>query len=106
MFTSTVFPIIPVTSWRPGQSSVGLPLNPTLQRLTCYALCFRQAIEKKYKFCGALHKLVIGFKYAYDIVRKEVFYIVLMYSAIPMKEVSLPCVALELSVNSGLLTFV
>jgi hypothetical protein len=41
-------------------------------------LCIRQILEKKWEYNGTVHQLFIGFKKAYDSVRKEVLYNILI----------------------------
>ena len=48
-----------------------------------HILCIRQILEKKWEHNEAVHKLFIDFKKAYDSVRKEFFYNILIESGIP-----------------------
>jgi len=51
--------------------------------------CIRQILEKKSEYKETLHPLFIDFKKAYDLVRREVLYNILIKSDIPMKLVRL-----------------
>jgi hypothetical protein len=51
--------------------------------------CIRQIMEKKWKYNETVHELFIDFKKAYDSVRREVLYNILMEFGIPMKLVRL-----------------
>jgi hypothetical protein len=48
-----------------------------------------QILEKKWEYNEAVHRLFIDFKKAYDSVRREVWYYILIESGIPMKLVRL-----------------
>jgi hypothetical protein len=48
-----------------------------------------QILEKKWKYDGAVHQLFIDFKKAYDSVRGEVLYNILIESGIPRKLIGL-----------------
>jgi hypothetical protein len=52
-------------------------------------LCIRQILEKKWEYNEAFHQLFIDFKKAYDSVRREVLYNILIAFGIPMKLVRL-----------------
>jgi hypothetical protein len=59
-------------------------------RLTSdHILCIRQIFEKKWEYNEAVHQLFIDFKKAYDSVRREVLYNILIEFGIPMKLVRL-----------------
>ena len=45
-------------------------------------------LEKKWEYNESVHQLFIDFKKAYDSVRREVFYNILIEFGIPMKLVS------------------
>jgi hypothetical protein len=45
----------------------------------------RQILEKKWEYNGTVHQPFIGFKKAYDSVRMEVLYNILIESAVPRK---------------------
>jgi sorting nexin-29 len=47
--------------------------------------CIHLVPEKKWEQCGAVYKLFVDFKTAYDSVRREVLYCVLIKAAITMK---------------------
>jgi hypothetical protein len=49
----------------------------------------QQILEKKWEFNGAVHQLFIDFMTAYDSVRREVFYNILIEFGIPRKPVGL-----------------
>jgi hypothetical protein len=49
----------------------------------------RQILEKKWEYKGTVHKLFIDFKKAYDSVRREVLYSILIEFGIPRKLVGL-----------------
>jgi hypothetical protein len=51
--------------------------------------CICQILEKKWEYNEAVHQLFTNFKKAYDSIRREVFYNVLIEFAIPMKLVML-----------------
>jgi hypothetical protein len=56
---------------------------------TDHIVCIRPIIKKKWEYYEAVHKLLIDSKKAYDSVRKEVWYNILIESGIPMKVVRL-----------------
>ena len=56
---------------------------------TDHIFCIRQILEKEWEYSEAVHQLFIDFKKAYDSVRKEVFYNIIMQFGIPMKLVKL-----------------
>jgi hypothetical protein len=51
--------------------------------------CIRQILEKKWEYNEAVHQLFIDFKKAYDSVRREVLYNILIEFGIPVKLVRL-----------------
>jgi hypothetical protein len=51
--------------------------------------CIRQILEKKGEYNEAVHQLFIDFKKAYDSVRREVLYNILIEIGIPMRLVRL-----------------
>jgi hypothetical protein len=51
--------------------------------------CICQILEKKWEYNGTVHKLIIDFKKAYDSVRREVLYNILIEFVIPRKLVKL-----------------
>jgi len=51
--------------------------------------CIRQILEKKWEYNEAVHQLFTDFKKAYDSVRGEVLYNILIENGIPMKLVRL-----------------
>ena len=76
-----------------------LPISPHVDEITVghqcgfqcnrsttdHMFCIHHIPEKKWEQCGAVHKLFVDFKTAYDSVRREVLYCVLIKAAIPMK---------------------
>ena len=56
---------------------------------TDHILCIRQILEKKWEYNETVHQLFIDFKKAYDSVRWEVLYNILIEFGIPMKLVRL-----------------
>jgi hypothetical protein len=47
--------------------------------------CIRQILEKKWEYSEAVHPLFIDFKKAYDSVRREVFFNILIEYDVPVK---------------------
>jgi hypothetical protein len=56
---------------------------------TVQIFCIRQILEKKWEYSETVHQLFIDFKKAYDSVRREVLYNILIEFVIPMKLVRL-----------------
>ena len=56
---------------------------------TDHLFCSRQMLEKKCEYSEAVHQLFIYFKKAYDSVRREVLYNILMEFGIPKKLIRL-----------------
>jgi hypothetical protein len=54
-----------------------------------HIFCIRQTIQKKWEYNEEVHQLFIDFKKAYDSVRREVLYKILIEFGIPRKPVSL-----------------
>jgi hypothetical protein len=54
-----------------------------------HIFCIHQILEEKWEYSETVHQLFIDFKEAYDSVRREVLYNILMESGIPMKLVEL-----------------
>jgi len=52
-------------------------------------LYIRQIVEKKCEFSEAVHQLFLDFKKAYNSVKREIFYNILIESGIPKKLVKL-----------------
>ena len=50
---------------------------------TDHIFCIRQILENKWEYNVAVHQLFIDFKKAYDLVRREVLYNILMESGTP-----------------------
>jgi hypothetical protein len=57
--------------------------------ITDHIFCISQILEKKWKFNEAVCELFIDFKKAYDLVRREVLYNILIEFGIPLKLVRL-----------------
>ena len=55
----------------------------------CHIFCIREILEKKWEYNEAVHWLFIGFKKAYDSVRREVVYNILIEFGVPMELVRL-----------------
>jgi hypothetical protein len=47
--------------------------------------CIRQILEKKWEYNETVHQLFIDFKKAYDSVRRELLYNILIEFGVPMK---------------------
>ena len=56
---------------------------------TDHLFCIREMLEKKWEYNEAVHQLFIDFKKAYDSVRREVLYNILMEFGIPKKLIRL-----------------
>ena len=56
---------------------------------TDHLFCIRHMLEKKWEYNEAVHQLFIDFKKAYDSVRREVLYNILMEFGIPKKLIRL-----------------
>jgi hypothetical protein len=56
---------------------------------TDHVFCIRQIFEKKWQYNEAMHQLFVDFKKAYDSVRREDLYNILIEFGIPMKLVRL-----------------
>jgi hypothetical protein len=52
---------------------------------TDHIFCIRQILEKHWEYNETVHKLFIDFKKAYDSLRREVFYNILIEFGVPMK---------------------
>ena len=61
----------------------------TKQVTTDHIFCIRQILEKKWENNEAVHRLFIDFKKAYDSVRREVLYNILIKFGIHVKLVRL-----------------
>jgi hypothetical protein len=57
--------------------------------MTDQILCIHQLLEKKWEYTVTLHQLFIDFKKAYDSVRREALYNILIEFGIPRKLVGL-----------------
>jgi len=60
-----------------------------MQQVTDHIYCICQILEKKWEYNEAMYRLFIDFKKAYDSVRREVLYNILIAFGIPMKLVRL-----------------
>jgi hypothetical protein len=56
---------------------------------TDHVFCIRQILEKKWEYNEAVHQLFIDFEKAYDSVRKEILYNILIEFGVPRKLVRL-----------------
>jgi hypothetical protein len=65
-----------------------------------YIFCIHQILEKKWEYNKAVHQLFIDFKKAYNSVRREVLYNILIQSDIPRKLVNLIKMGLNETYNS------
>jgi hypothetical protein len=52
---------------------------------SCHFFCIRQILEKKLEYNETVPQLFIDFKKAYDSVRREVLYNILIEFGVPMK---------------------
>jgi hypothetical protein len=57
--------------------------------MTDQICCIQKILEKKWEYNGAIHQLFIDFKKAYDSVRREVLYNILIEFEIPGKLIGL-----------------
>ena len=55
----------------------------------CHIFCIREILEKKWEYNEAVLRLFIGFKKAYDSVRREVVHNILIEFGVPMELVRL-----------------
>jgi len=62
---------------------------PYPEPTTDHILCIRQIFERKWEYDEAVHQLFTHFKKAYDSVRREVLYNILVEFGITMKQVRL-----------------
>jgi len=69
-----------------GDHQCGFRCNTSI---TDHIFCIRQILEKKWEHTEAVHQLFIDFKKAYDSVRREALYIILIEFGIPKKLVGL-----------------
>jgi hypothetical protein len=51
--------------------------------------CIRQVLEKRWEYNETVHQLFIGFKKAYDSVRREILYNILIDFGVPIKQIRL-----------------
>jgi len=80
---------------------ISMGFDATVQLLITYSEFFKY-LEKKLEYNEALHQLFTDFKKAYDSVRREVLFNILIKSGIPMKLVSLiKCVYMKPIAESG-----
>jgi len=77
--------LIPYAKEIIGDHQCGFPRN----RSTAHIFCIRQILEEKWECNEEVHQLFIGFKKAYDSVRREVLYKNLTAFGIPWKLVRL-----------------
>jgi len=67
---------------------ISVDFDVTLQLIFIYYV-FLKYFRKKWEYKEAVYQLVIGFKKAYDSVRREVWYNILIEFRVPMKLVRL-----------------
>jgi len=67
---------------------ISVDFDVTLQLIFIYYV-FLKYFRKKWEYKEAVYQLVIGFKKAYDSVRREVWYNILTEFRVPMKLVRL-----------------
>jgi hypothetical protein len=77
--------IISYTDGIIGDNQCGFRLN----RSATDQIYIRQILEKKWEYNGTIHQLFIDFKKAYNSVRREVLYNILIQIEIPRKIVGL-----------------
>jgi hypothetical protein len=77
--------LIPYADEIIGDHQCGFRCN----RSTDQIVYIRQILEKKWEYNGTLHQLFIDFKIAYDSVRREALYNILIECGIPRKLVGL-----------------
>jgi len=69
---------------------INVDFDTTVQQLAAdHIYCIRQILEKKMEHSKAVLQLFIDFKKAYDSVRREVLYNILIEFDIPLKLISL-----------------
>jgi sorting nexin-29 len=56
-----------------------------IRSATDQIFCIRQILKNKWKYSETVHQLFIDFKKAYDSVRREVLYNILIEFGVPMK---------------------
>jgi len=78
--------LIPYTQEIMGNHQCGFRRN---RSTTDHIFCIRQILEKKWEHNEAVQQLFIDFKKAYDSVRREVLYNILIEFGIPKKLVRL-----------------
>jgi purine nucleoside phosphorylase len=61
----------------------------------------RQILEKKWEYNGTVHQLFIDFKKAYDSIKREVLYNILLEFRIPKKLVRLISICLNKMYREG-----
>ena len=85
---SSILPLrsIPYAEDITGDHQCGIRHN---RSTTDHIFCIQQLPDKKWEYNEAMHQLVIDFKKAYDSVRREVLYNILIECGIPLKLVRL-----------------
>ena len=68
---------------------------------TDHIFCIRQIPQKKWEYNEAVHQLFIDFKKAYDSIRREVLYNILIEFGVPKKLVGLVKMCLKRIAESG-----
>jgi hypothetical protein len=72
--------LIPYADKITGDHQCGFRRNRSMTDQIFY---IRQTLEKKWEYNGTVHQLFIDFKKAYDSVRREVLYNILIESGLP-----------------------
>ena len=78
--------LIPYAEEVTGDHQCGFQRN---RSTTDHIFCIHQILEKKWEYNEAVHQLSIDFKKAYDSVRREVLYNILIEFGVPKKLVRL-----------------
>ena len=78
--------LIPYAEEVIGDHQCGFRLN---RSTTDHIFCIRQILEKNWEYNEAGHQLFIDFKKAYDSVRREVLYNILIECGVPKEMVRL-----------------
>jgi hypothetical protein len=74
--------LIPYAEEITGDHQCGFRCN---RSITDHMFCIRQILEKKWEYNEAAHQLFIHFKKAYDSIRMEVLYNIVIEFGIPRK---------------------
>ena len=90
--------LIPYAEGVIGDHQCGFRRN---RSTTDHIFCIRQILEKKWEYDEAVHQFFIDFKKAYDSVRREALYNILIGFGIPKKLVRLIKMCLKRIAESG-----